>query len=201
MSNFSITLEVKPSPEFVALFSALIAGNTEAKTPHASTIPAPMPMPQPPRPASPVTPAPGYPQQPQYPAPINPAQQYATPVNQPLAPAPQYTAPIQQAPVNPTPAPQTAAPVTTATPVALSQPVPMPYPSNPAPAPQAAPTAATPGYTFDDLARAGSTLMDAGKQQDLLGLIGQFGIQSIQQLPKERYGEFATALRQMGARI
>ena len=69
------------------------------------------------------------------------------------------------------------------------------YPSNPAP------VAAAPAYSIDDLARAAAQLMDAGKQQQLIALLGQFGIQSLGALPKERFGEFATALRQMGARI
>jgi hypothetical protein len=64
-----------------------------------------------------------------------------------------------------------------------------------------APTAQTPSFTYDDLARAASSLMDAGKQQQLIGLLGQFQIQRLDLLPKEQYGAFATALRQMGARI
>lgn len=73
-------------------------------------------------------------------------------------------------------------------------------PTQPTPAP-AAPTAESHAFTFDDLARAASSLMDAGKQQQLLGLLQQFGIQRLDQLPKERCGEFATALRGLGARL
>lgn len=69
------------------------------------------------------------------------------------------------------------------------------------PATQAAPTATTPGFTYDDLARAASSLMDAGKQQQLLDLLGQFHVPALTQLSKEQYGAFATALRQMGAQI
>lgn len=89
---------------------------------------------------------------------------------------------------------QSVAPV--AAPV-YSAPVPAPV----APPPAAAPTAPPPTYAFDDLARAASTLMDAGKQQELVGLLGSFGVQALTQLPKERYGEFATALRGLGAQI
>ena len=71
-------------------------------------------------------------------------------------------------------------------------------PVNPAPV---APVAAAPTYAMEDLARAASQLMDAGRQQDLLGLLAQFGVQALTQLPKERYGEFATSLRQMGAKL
>ncbi len=100
-----------------------------------------------------------------------------TPAPQPMAPPPPVAAPVA-APVYPVPSP---------TPVA--------------PPPAAAPTAPPPTYAFDDLARAASTLMDAGKQQELVGLLGSFGVQALTQLPKERYGEFATALRGLGAKI
>ena len=119
----------------------------------------------------------------------------------------------QPAPVNPTPAPQ---PATPAVPVAAAPIAQTPHyaptsalPAAPAtshPAPTAtpvntAPIAAAPTFSMEDLARAASQLMDAGKQQDLLGLLAQFGVQALTQLPPERYGEFATALRQMGAKL
>lgn len=119
-------------------------------------------------------------------------------------------------PVNPTPARQQATPVVPAVAVptaptlpnaaisampaapATTYAVPTAMPVNPTPA---APVAAAPTYAMEDLARAASQLMDAGRQQDLLGLLAQFGVQALTQLPKERYGEFATALRQMGAKL
>lgn len=78
--------------------------------------------------------------------------------------------------------------------------VPPSVPATP-PAAPVAPTAAPQAFSYDDLARAASSLMDAGKQQQLIGLLQQFQAQSLQQLSKDRYGEFATALRGMGARI
>jgi hypothetical protein len=56
-------------------------------------------------------------------------------------------------------------------------------------------------YTPDDLARAAMALMDCGKQQDLIALLGQFGVVAIPELRPEQYGAFATALRGMGAQI
>ena len=56
-------------------------------------------------------------------------------------------------------------------------------------------------YTQDDLARAAMTLMDAGKQQELLQLLNQFGVEALPALPQGQYGAFATALRGMGAHI
>lgn len=57
------------------------------------------------------------------------------------------------------------------------------------------------GYTMDQLAVAATSLMDAGKRQDLVNLLGQFGVQALTALPKDQYGAFATALRGMGAKI
>lgn len=131
-------------------------------------------------------------------API-PMQQYqpAVPVNP--TPAPQQAAPVvpvAAAPTAPTfpSVPTSAPPVTPVTTYAA----PTAMPVNPTPV---APVAAAPAFAMEDLARAASQLMDAGKQQDLLGLLAQFGVQALTQLPKERYGEFATALRQMGAKL
>ncbi|MEJ8735314.1 hypothetical protein [Mediterraneibacter sp. ICN-202921] len=56
-------------------------------------------------------------------------------------------------------------------------------------------------YTMDDLARAAMTVMDKGGMADLQQLLAGYGCESLQQLPKEQYGNFATALRGMGAQI
>lgn len=66
--------------------------------------------------------------------------------------------------------------------------------------PQTVPTASA-EYTLDDLARAGMTLMDLGKQDELQKLLQTFGVPALPALPKEQYGAFATALRGLGARI
>ena len=72
-----------------------------------------------------------------------------------------------------------------------------PAPQNVAPT---VPTAAV-EYTLDDLARAGMTLVDSGRQGDLLQLLARFGVSALPALPKAQYGAFATALREMGAQI
>lgn len=56
-------------------------------------------------------------------------------------------------------------------------------------------------YTLDNLSAAAMTLLDAGRQQDLLNLLAQFGVESLPALPQEKYGSFATALRGLGAQI
>lgn len=56
-------------------------------------------------------------------------------------------------------------------------------------------------YTMEQLAVAATPLMDAGRHAEVVQLLQQFGAQALTQLPKERYGDFATALRSMGAQI
>lgn len=129
------------------------------------------------------------------------------------AATPAQTAPIQAAPVQPAPVHNTAASVQAA-PVqaAPTQTVPIQaVPAQTAPV-QTAPVQTMPvqtavptstvAYTMDDLARAGMSLMDCGKQAELQKLLKEgFGVDALPQLPKEQYGAFATALRGMGAQI
>lgn len=58
-----------------------------------------------------------------------------------------------------------------------------------------------PSYTLDDLCSAAMTLMDRGMQVQLQQLLASYGVASLPELPKEQYGTFATALREMGAQI
>lgn len=55
--------------------------------------------------------------------------------------------------------------------------------------------------TLDDLARAAARLMSSGKYMVLVELLSKFGVQALFQLPKEHFGAFAEALRQIGAFI
>lgn len=95
-------------------------------------------------------------------------------------------APVQQQPVQQVPTQQTA-------PVQQT-------PVQQTPVQQTVPTQAQ-TYTMDQLAIAATQLMDAGKREELVNLLAQFGVQALMALPKEQYGAFATALRSMGARI
>lgn len=100
-----------------------------------------------------------------------------------------------------TPVAQMATPVTSPQPTAPVQTLVAPAPPQPVvPAQAAVPTSAA-TYTQDELQRAAVTLLDAGRQNDLVTMLNSFGVEAITMLPKERYGEFATALRQMGAQI
>jgi len=59
----------------------------------------------------------------------------------------------------------------------------------------------TVAYTQDQLSVAATQLMDAGRQPELIQLLQQFGVPALTLLPKEHYGEFATRLRALGAKI
>mgnify|MGYP004665800945 FL=1 len=109
----------------------------------------------------------------------------------PVAPTVQPVTPVAQM-ATPVTSPQPTAPVQTPVASAPSQPV--------VPTQAAVPTSAV-TYTQDELQRAAVTLLDAGRQNDLVTMLNSFGVEAITMLPKERYGEFATALRQMGAQI
>lgn len=121
----------------------------------------------------------------------------AIPIAGDQAPTPAATAAQQPqqppaAPVTPTPA-QAPAPAPTAVPTAAPT-----TSSAPAAVPTAAPTA-VPQYDFNQLATATMQLQQAG--QNIFEIFGQFGIQALNQLPKERYAEYAAVLRERGAKI
>ena len=129
----------------------------------------------------------------------------------PEAPAAPVVQPVPTAPmVQPAPMPAqpqaAAVPTSAVTAPATAAPAAptVPAPATPA-APAAQPAAAVPttqsSYTLDDLARAGMTLMDCGRQGDLLQLLARFGVDALPALPQAQYGAFATALREMGAQI
>lgn len=123
------------------------------------------------------------------------------------APAAPVAAPVSPAPVNPTPGP---AP-TMAAPVVAPSPSPTPVTNAPTAGPTSAapgntpapavPVAGAPTYTLDQISRAGASLVDAGKMQQLLELLGRYGVQAVTQLKPEQYGAFATELRGLGAQI
>lgn len=100
------------------------------------------------------------------------------PATQAVAPTPPVTLP--------------AAPAVPTSPAPVAAPVPPP------PVPLAAPS-----FTVDQLAHAGADLVtrEPAKAQAAQALLQQFGISAVTNLPKERYGEFATALRGLGANI
>lgn len=125
---------------------------------------------------------------------LTPDEPRGIPAAAPVAPV---AAPAPAAPVNPTPA--HVAPV--AAPVAPTAPVPTEQPAAPvAQAPAAVPVTA-PTYTLDQIARAGASLVDAGKMEQLLALLARYGVAAVTQLQPDQFGVFATELRALGAQI
>lgn len=123
---------------------------------------------------------------------------------EPSAPEPQ-TAPAPAAPATPaTPAPVAPVNPTPASAVTQTAPVPpaAPVQTNPAPVTPApvAPVSA-PTYTRDQLAKAATDTFMPNRMADLTNLLASFGVASLMELPETRFGEFATALRNMGAVI
>ena len=115
-----------------------------------------------------------------------PAQTQSIPVT-PVAPVMPIT-PVQSAPVTPVAQPAPATLVQTV-PVTPAQPAMSPVPT----------TERT--YSLDELANAAMTLMDKGMQNQLQELLVSYGVEALPALPREMYGNFATALRGMGANI
>lgn len=108
--------------------------------------------------------------------------------------------PVASYPTAPAPAPAPAAPVAAPSPA----PAPTAGQTSAAPGNTPAPTvpvAGAPTYTLDQISRAGASLVDAGKMQQLLELLGRYGVQAVTQLKPEQYGAFATELRALGAQI
>lgn len=97
------------------------------------------------------------------------------------------------APVAPVATPVTPAPVppVTTPPATVA-------PTNPAPA---VPVTTAPTYTLDQIAKAGASLVDAGKMEQLLALLAKYGVQAVTQLQPDQYGVFATELRTLGAQL
>lgn len=100
-------------------------------------------------------------------------------IPQPVQPAKAQSAEPAQAP--------------TSTPVAQPAATPSPAPS--------VPLAQPPQYTVDQIMAAGATLMDAGKVNELINLLHSFGVQAVMDLKPEQLGAFATAMRELGAKI
>lgn len=127
--------------------------------------------------------------------------------HEPVMPEPVQADPVPAAvPIIPSPAPVQQPPFSMPTmQVAPANDVPsMPTPPAPTmPATAAAPimptTQPTTEYTMEQLGRAGAELMTRGV--NVFAVLQEFGIMSLDALPKEQYGAFAQRLRQLGANI
>ena len=126
---------------------------------------------------------------------MQPQMAYNVPMQQSVVPLQAPMIPVQQAPMSAPIQPLMQAPVQQDTSAPVQQ-APQPVPT----APTAVPTNAAPQqYSFDQLAVALSNVCSKpGGQPQVHGLLQQFGVQALFDLPKEKYGEFATALRGIG---
>lgn len=117
------------------------------------------------------------------------------PVAAPVTPAPMP--PVTMPPATVVPTQPTPAPVATPAPAPVA-PAQTAAPTNPAPA---VPVTTAPTYTLDQIAKAGASLVDAGKMEQLLALLAKYGVQAVTQLQPDQYGVFATELRTLGAQL
>lgn len=120
----------------------------------------------------------------------------------PVVPAPMPNAPAAAPVPNVPPVPVSPDPVTVHVPVpAATRAVPAPVPITPAVS--IAPTAPAPSLTLEQVGKAGADLVagNPAKMTELLGLLGQFGVQAVTELKPEQVGPFATALRGLGGKI
>ena len=102
-------------------------------------------------------------------------------------------------PTTPVSAPQTAPVVPTAPSVN--------YPTPEAPAVPVAnnatttPTAPEKQYTLEEIAKAGTALVDAGKIAEVSALLGKYGVEVLTAVNPSMYGSIAADLRALGAPI
>lgn len=113
----------------------------------------------------------------------SPVQQTQLPTQQPV-----QTVPVQTVQTAPTQTVQSV-PVQTVQQPVQTQPV------------QTVVPVAEKTYTLEDLQRASSTLVQAGKIQLLQGLLQEFNSLALTTLPVDQYGAFALRLRELGAAI
>lgn len=110
--------------------------------------------------------------------------------------APVVPATVQAPPVAPVAQPTTVAPVA---PISASAPT-TPAPQQVTPTP-AVPVAPVKEYTLEEIQVALQPLMDAGRTNEIVGLMQKYKVASLPELPKEQFPNLVVDLRNMGARI
>lgn len=110
--------------------------------------------------------------------------------------APVVPATVQAPPVAPVAQPATVAPVV---PTSVSVPT-TPEPQQ-APTTPAVPVAPVKEYTLEEIQVALQPLMDAGRTNEIVGLMQKYKVASLPELPKDQFPNLVVDLRNMGARI
>ena len=135
-------------------------------------------------------------------APVVPATVQAPPVAPvaqptPVAPVVPTSAPLQ---AHPDPVPTHPDLVPTHPDPVPTHPDPVPTHPDPVPAP-AVPVAPVKEYTLEEIQVALQPLMDAGRTNEIVGLMQKYKVASLPELPKEQFPNLVVDLRNMGARI
>lgn len=108
-----------------------------------------------------------------------------------VAVEPVVTAPVEQPSAQPEPTVSTVAPTAPVT--ESTTPV--------TPVIPAVPVAPVKEYTLEEIQVAMQPLMDAGKIDQIITLLQRYGVSSLPEITKDRYGELITDLRALGARL
>lgn len=110
--------------------------------------------------------------------------------------APVVPATVQAPPVAPVAQPAPVAPVVPTSVAVPTTPEPMQAPPTPA-----VPVAPVKEYTLEEIQVALQPLMDAGRTNEIVGLMQKYKVASLPELPKDQFPSLVVDLRNMGARI
>lgn len=111
------------------------------------------------------------------------------------------TAPVVPKTAESTPVAPVAQPTTVAPVVPTSVSVPMTPDPQQAPPTPAVPVAPVKEYTLEEIQVALQPLMDAGRTNEIVGLMQKYKVASLPELPKDQFPNLVVDLRNMGARI
>lgn len=110
--------------------------------------------------------------------------------------APVVPATAETTPVAPVSQPTTVTPVV---PTSVSVPT-TPEPTQAQPTP-AVPVAPVKEYTLEEIQVALIPIMDAGRTNEIVGLMQKYGVSDLTKVPKDSYPQLIQDIRNMGARI
>ena len=117
--------------------------------------------------------------------------------------APVVPATVQAPPVAPVAQPTPIAPVVPTSAPLQAHPDPVPTHPDPAPAQPtpAVPVAPVKEYTLEEIQVALIPIMDAGRTNEIVGLMQKYGVSDLTKVPKNSYPQLIQDIRNMGARI
>nr|DAE09782.1 MAG TPA: hypothetical protein [Myoviridae sp. ctHfT6] len=111
------------------------------------------------------------------------------------------TAPVAPATVQAPPVASVAQPTPVAPVVPTSVSVPTTPEPQPAPPATAVPVAPVKEYTLEEIQVALIPIMDAGRTNEIVGLMQKYGVSDLTKVPKDSYPQLIQDIRNMGARI